>query len=84
MTFKSDRRDISFAELTDLAKSLPTKKQLALAEELQRAGLKAKWDEIFAALEPNSMSNHEIVRICKDVRRERYQKRLREEAARRP
>ena len=83
MTLKSDRRDLSFEEITDIARNLPTKQQLELAEELQRAGLKAKWDEIFAALKPNSISNHEIVCICKEVRRERYQKRLGEEAARR-
>ena len=61
MSFKSDRRDISYSEVVELALGMSTKEQLKLAEELQRAGLKAKWDAILAAFRPNSMSDREHV-----------------------
>jgi hypothetical protein len=82
MSFKSDRRDISYSEVVELALGMSTKEQLKLAEELQRAGLKAKWDAILAAFRPNSMSDREIVRTCKEVRQELWEKRY-EAAARR-
>lgn len=75
MSFKSDRREVSYTEVAELALSMRTKDQLKLAEELQRAGLKAKWDEILAAFRPNSMSDREIVRTCKEVRQELWEKR---------
>ena len=83
MSFKSDRRDISYSEVAELALSMRTKDQLKLAEELQRAGLKAKWDEILAAFRPNSMSDREIVRTCKEVRQELWEKRRNATAPRR-
>ncbi len=49
MAFKSDKPEISYSQVAELALSLSTKDQLKLAEDLQRAGLKAKWDEILAA-----------------------------------
>ncbi len=75
MAFKSDKPDISYSQVAELVLSLSTKDQLKLAEDLQRAGLKAKWDEILAAFRPNVMSDREIIRTCKEVRRERWEKR---------
>ena len=75
MAFKSDKPDISYSQVAELALSLSTKDQLKLAEDLQRAGLKAKWDEILAAFRPNTMSDREIVRTCKEVRRQLWEKR---------
>jgi hypothetical protein len=64
MAFKSDRKDIDYTQVEELALSMSTKDQLKLAEELKRAGLKAKWDDILAAFRPNSISDREIVRTC--------------------
>ena len=83
MAFKSDRQTSSYTQVAELALGMSTKDQLKLAEELQRAGLKAKWDEILAAFRPNSMSNREIVRTCKEVRRELWEKRRNATTARR-
>ena len=75
MAFKSDRQSSSYTQVAELALGMSTKDQLKLAEELQRAGLKAKWDKILAAFRPNSMSNREIVRTCQEVRRDLWEKR---------
>ncbi len=75
MAFKSDKPDIRYSQVAELALSLSTKDQLKLAEDLQRAGLKAKWDEILAAFRPNTMSDRAIVRTCKEVRRQLWEKR---------
>ncbi|MBK9276029.1 MAG: hypothetical protein IPM49_16025 [Flavobacteriales bacterium] len=75
MTLRSDRKDISYTEVAELALGMSTKDQLKLAEALQRAGLKAKWDDILAAFRPNSISDREIVRTCKEVRRVLWEKR---------
>ncbi len=83
MAFKSDRPDIGYTKVAELALSMSTKDQLKLAEELQRAGLKAKWDEILAAFRPNSISDREIVRTCKEVRQELWEKRRNATATRR-
>jgi hypothetical protein len=66
-----------------IVRDLPTRKQQQLAEELQRAGLKAKWDEILAAFTPNRISEREIIRTCKEVRRELMEKRRNATVARR-
>ncbi len=83
MSFKSDRGDIRYSEVAELALSMRPKDQLKLAEELKRAGLKAKWDEILAAFRPNSISDREIVRTSKEVRRELWEKRNAASARRR-
>ena len=83
MSFRSDRKDVSYSQVAELALSMGTKDQLKLAEELQRAGLKAKWDDILAAFRPNSMSDREIVRTCKEVRQELWEKRRNATAPRR-
>jgi|GEM_PF-6501461 len=72
----------SYAELVALVRDLPTEQQRMLAEELQRSGLKAKWEEILLAFQPNSISEREIVRTCKEVRRKLVKKRY-ESVARR-
>lgn len=83
MAFKSDKPEISYSQVAELALSLSTKDQLKLAEDLRRAGLKAKWDEILAAFKPNTMSDREIVRTCKEVRRELWEKQQNASSARR-
>lgn len=83
MAFKSDKPDITYSQVVDLALSLSTKDQLKLAEDLRRAGLKAKWDEVLAAFKPNTMSDREIVRMCKEVRRELWEKQQNASSARR-
>jgi hypothetical protein len=83
MAFKSDRKDIDYTQVAELALSMSTKDQLKLAEELKRAGLKAKWDDILAAFRPNSISDREIVRTCKEVRSELWEKRRNATATRR-
>ncbi|MBZ0205221.1 MAG: hypothetical protein K8H89_02770 [Flavobacteriales bacterium] len=46
MAFKSDKPEITYLQVAELALSLSTKDQIKLAEDLQRAVLKARWDEI--------------------------------------
>jgi hypothetical protein len=75
-----DRQQLSYEEIVAIVRGMPTKEQQRLAEELRRAGLKAKWDEILAVFMPNSMSEREIVRTCKEVRRELWEKRRNEGA----
>ena len=82
MSFKSKSRSSSYSEIAELALSLSTKDQLKLAEELRRAGLKAKWNKILAAFRPNSISDRDIVRTCKEVRGELWEKRRNGTAAR--
>jgi len=79
---KNDRPNLSYDEIVDIVRGMPTKEQQRLAEELHRAGLKAKWEEILTAFEPNMVSDREIVRTCKAVRR-RLVKKRHEAAARR-
>lgn len=83
MTLKSDRREFAYEQVVELALGMSTKDQLKLAEELRRSGLKAKWDEILAAFQPNSISEREIVRTCKEVRSKLWEKRRHAVAARR-
>jgi len=83
MSFKNDKPRLSFDEIVALVRDLPTRKQKQLAEELQRAGLKAKWDEILAAFTPNMVSEREIIRTSKEVRRELMEKRRNAIVARR-
>ncbi|HRO39971.1 MAG TPA: hypothetical protein PLZ25_08650 [Flavobacteriales bacterium] len=66
---------ISYAQVAELVLSLSTKDQIKLAEDLRLAGLKAKWEEILTAFQPNSISEREIVRACKEVRRELWEER---------
>ena len=83
MSFKNDKPRLSFDEIVALVRDLPTRKQKQLAEELQRAGLKAKWDEILAAFTPNMVSEREIIRTSKEVWRELMEKRRNAIVARR-
>jgi hypothetical protein len=83
MSFKNDKPRLSFEEIVAIVRELPTRKQKQLAEELQRAGLKAKWDEILAAFAPNMISEREIVRTSKEVRRELMEERRNAVVARR-
>ncbi len=76
MTFtKGTRNRPSYDDIVAMVRTMPTKEQLLLAEELRREGLKAKWDEILAAFQPNSVSEREIVRASKAVRRRLSKKR---------
>lgn len=76
MAFTRDNRDkLSYDELVTLVRELPTKEQRMMAEELRLAGLKAKWQEILAAFEANAVSDREIVRASKAVRRRLIKKR---------
>jgi hypothetical protein len=75
-----DRQQLSYEDIVAIVRGMPTKEQQLLVEELRRAGLKAKWDEILAMFKPNSMSEREIVRTCKEVRRELWEKRRNEGA----
>lgn len=83
MTLKADRRGFAYEQVVELALGMSTKDQLKLAEELRRSGLKAKWDDILAAFQPNSISEREIVRTCKEVRSKLWEKRRHAVAARR-
>lgn len=83
MTLKADRREFAYEQVVELALGMSTKDQLKLAEELRRSGLKAKWDDILAAFQPNSISEREIVRTCKEVRSKLWEKRRHAVAARR-
>jgi CDP-glycerol glycerophosphotransferase (TagB/SpsB family) len=83
MTLKSDRRDLSYSEITELALSMPAKEKLHLAEELKREGLKADWEYIFRSLKPNQVSEEEILKVSKQVRRKLNARRSRATAARR-
>ena len=83
MSFKSNSPGSSYSEIAELALNMSTKDQLKLAEELRRSGLKAKWDKILAAFRPNSISDRDIVRTCKEVRGELWEKRRNGTAARR-
>lgn len=80
---KSDRPNLSYEEIVAIVRDLPTRKQQQLAEELQRSGLKAKWEEILLAFEPNAVSERDIVRTCKEVRRKLAKKRYEAAAHRR-
>jgi hypothetical protein len=83
MSFKSNSQGSSYSQIAELALNMSTKDQLKLAEELRRAGLKAKWDKILAAFRPNSISDRDIIRTCKEVRAELWEKRSNGPAARR-
>lgn len=83
MTLKSDRPDLSYAEITELALSMPSKEKLRLAEELKRQGLKADWEYIFRSIKPKQVSEKEILKVSKQVRRKLNTRRSRATAARR-
>lgn len=83
MTLKSDRPDLSYAEITELALSMPSKEKLRLAEELKRQGLKADWEYIFRSIKPKQVSEKEILKVSKQVRRKLNARRSRATAARR-
>ncbi len=84
MTFtKGGKANLSDEQIKEYILELPSKRRLALIEKLQLAGLKAKWDELLAAFTPNVMSEREIVRTCKEVRRELWEKRRNGAPARR-
>ncbi len=72
---KGPRNRPSYDDIMALVRTMPTKEQLRLAEELRLEGLKAKWEEILAAFQPNSISDREIVRTSKAVRRSLAKKR---------
>ena len=72
---KGSSSRLSDEQVKEYILDLPSKRRVALMEELQLAGLKAKWDELFAAFKPNSISDRDIVRTCKEVRRELWEKR---------
>lgn len=83
MSFKSEKPRLSYDEIVAIVRDLPTRKQQQLAVELQRAGLKAKWDAILAAFTPNMISEREIIRTSKEVRRELMEERRNAPPARR-
>ncbi|MBX2973719.1 MAG: hypothetical protein KF797_11485 [Flavobacteriales bacterium] len=69
MTLKVDRPELSYAEITELALSMPVREKLHLAEELKRQGIKAAWDLIFRSLKPGQVSEEEILKVSKQVRK---------------
>jgi hypothetical protein len=80
---KGGNANLSDEQVKDYILDLPSKRRIALMEALQLEGLKAKWRELLAAFTPNVMSDREIVRTCKEVRRELWEKRRNETTARR-
>ena len=71
MSFKSDRSDLSYAEIADLALSLPDAEKLKLAERLRDAGVKADWEAIFRAFRTNKLDQRTINKAVKEVRARR-------------
>lgn len=80
---KGDRPELSYAEITQLALSMPAKEKLRLAEELKRQGLKASWELIFRSLKPGQVGDEEILKVSKQVRKKLNARRSRAAAARR-
>ena len=68
MTFRSERRDLSYSEITDLALSIPDSEKLKLAERLKMAGVKGDWEAIFRAFRAPKLEQRSINRAVKEVR----------------
>ncbi|QQR86149.1 MAG: hypothetical protein IPJ76_16340 [Flavobacteriales bacterium] len=77
---KGGSAQLSDDQVKEYILDLPAKRRLALMEELQQAGVKAKWEAIFAAFKPNQVTQRAIDREVKAVRAKR-QARRRGEAA---
>jgi CDP-glycerol glycerophosphotransferase (TagB/SpsB family) len=71
MTFRSDRRDLSYSEITDLALSMPDSEKLKLAERLKKAGVKGDWEAIFRAFRAPKLDQRTINKAVKEVRAKR-------------
>lgn len=71
MTLRSDRRDLSYSEITDLALSMPDSEKLKLAERLKEAGVKADWEAIFRAFRAPKLDQRTINKAVKAVRARR-------------
>lgn len=80
---KGSRPELTCEEIRELALSMPTKEKLRLAEDLERQGIKAAWDHIFRSLKPNQVSEEEIIKVSKQVRKKLNARRSRASAARR-
>ena len=71
MTLRSDRGDLSYSEITDLALSMPDSEKLKLAERLKKAGVKADWEAIFRAFRAPKLDQRTINKAVKEVRARR-------------
>lgn len=68
MTFRSDSRDLSYSEITDLALSMPESEKLKLAERLKEAGVKTDREAIFRAFRTPKLDQCAINKAVKEVR----------------
>ena len=71
MTLRSDRPDLSWSEITDLALSMPDSEKLKLAERLKESGVKADREAIFRAFRAPKLDKRTIYRAVKEVRARR-------------
>ncbi len=70
---------LTYEQVEELVSQLDAREKQRLAESLRKDGVKADWDEIFAAIKPGQVPQREIDRVVKNVRAKR-QARLRREA----
>lgn len=70
---------LTYEQVEELVSQLDAQEKQRLAESLMKDGIKADWDEIFAAIKPGQVHQREIHRVVKKVRAKR-QARLRREA----
>lgn len=71
--------NLTYEQVAELVSQLDAQEKERLAESLKHDGVKADWDEIFAAIKPGQVPQREIDRVVKKVRAKR-QSRLRREA----
>ena len=70
---------LTYEQVEELVSQLDAQEKQRLAESLKKDGVKADWDEIFAATKPGQVPQREIDCVVKNVRAKR-QARLRSEA----
>ncbi|MFN6116172.1 MAG: hypothetical protein ACK46G_05000 [Flavobacteriales bacterium] len=75
---KGPHISLTYEQVEELVSQLGAKEKQRLAESLRKEGIKADWDEIFAAITPGQVPQQEIDRVVKKVRAKR-QARLRRE-----
>lgn len=62
---------LTYDQVEELVSQLSADDKERLALSLKRKGVKASWDEIFAAIKPGQVSQREIDRVVKQVRSKR-------------
>lgn len=71
-------QELTLEQIESAVDRLDTKSKVKLLEKISSETRKARWEPLFKRLEDryrkNPISEEEIVRICKDVRKERYAK----------